>query len=42
MEAGKNANIKTCFCRWGIGSLGESSYTVAIDTPLELLSVLKI
>lgn len=40
MEAGKNAKMKTCFCRWGIGHLGESSYTVAIDKPLELLSVL--
>ena len=42
MDAGKNANIKTCFCRWGIGSLGESSYTVAIDQPLELLKVLSV
>jgi phosphoglycolate phosphatase len=41
MDAGKNAKLKTCFCRWGIGNLGNSSYTVAIDRPSELLSVLR-
>lgn len=40
MDAGKNAHVKSCFCRWGIGNLGNSSYTVAIDTPPELLRVL--
>jgi phosphoglycolate phosphatase len=42
MEAGKNAALKTCFCRWGIGHLGTSSYTVAIDAPQELLKVLGV
>lgn len=40
MEAAKNAKIKGCFCRWGFGQLGESSFTVAIDRPAELLRVL--
>lgn len=42
LEAGKNAALKTCFCRWGIGHPGDSSYTVAIDTPQELLKVLGV
>jgi phosphoglycolate phosphatase len=41
MDAAKNAKIKGCFCRWGIGTLENSSYTVAIDTPPELLRVLR-
>lgn len=40
MEAAKNAKIKGCFCRWGFGKLGDSSFSVAIDRPAELLRVL--
>jgi len=40
MEAAKNARIQGCFCRWGFGTLGNSSFTVAIDRPAELLRVL--
>jgi phosphoglycolate phosphatase len=41
MEAAKNAHVKGCFCRWGIGTLENSSFTVAVDHPSELLSVLQ-
>lgn len=41
MEAGRNANLKTCFCRWGIGKMATSTCTVAIDTPPELVGVLR-
>ncbi len=40
MDAGKNAHLKSCFCRWGIGKLGESSFTAAVERPAELLAVL--
>jgi len=40
MEAAKNAQIKGCFCRWGIGNLENSSFTVAIERPCDLLRVL--
>jgi phosphoglycolate phosphatase len=40
LEAAKNAGLRGCFCRWGFGKQGDAPYTVAIDHPSELLSVL--
>jgi phosphoglycolate phosphatase len=36
IEAGKNANIKTCFCKYGYGKLSDVRADFEIGDPLEL------
>lgn len=40
MEAGRNAGIQTCFCRFGFGQLRTSRYTLAVDTVEQIASAL--
>ncbi len=40
MEAGRNAGIQTCFCRFGFGQLRTSCYTIAVDTAAQIATTL--
>lgn len=39
IESGKNANIATCFCRYGYGKLNEVKPDFEIDDPLEIKKI---
>ncbi len=41
MECAENAGVKTAFCTFGFGRLGDSRYTVSINRVEELLRYLK-
>ncbi|MCL1919930.1 MAG: HAD-IA family hydrolase [Kiritimatiellaeota bacterium] len=41
IEAAANAGIRSCFCRFGFGGQRASAFTVAVDTPDELLEKIR-
>jgi len=40
LDAAANAGIQSCFCRFGFGEQRASTFTVAVESPSALLSVL--
>jgi len=40
MDAGRNAGIQTCFCRFGFGQLRASRYTISVDNASQIAAAL--